>query len=991
MTTPQPRLIQYSAIFICSLLSTTPFLSGQTAAQLAEVSKKMETLKTFQERKNGNQIIATAEEIVQYYETNGLPVDDDLLEVRNLLSTRYFVQGEFRKSIDQDLAILRFQEANFPDNDERLAISYLNLCESCNQWRRTERARTYCRKAQQIMEAAQATDSEDYIYIFMELGTSAIYEGDYESAVTLYQKSLDLFLKIIGPDDAALTDFYYNISNAYLGQRAHKEALEYLRKAYRIDSLTNNPFGMADILDNMGAVYMDQGDYKRSEGFLKKAIQYYRKAGQSNHPHVAHAFNITGNCYLEMGKPTEARRAFNNALSVLEESAEDQPVKVSEACRGLAEGYQASNNFELAHSFLDRSEKLIVMDDGAELLADRAVDLSEYQKLIGAKANLAFRESRVLQSLDKLKLAAAYYDQSIQLINTIRAGYDGKNAKSQILSFNRKLFERALEANVVLLQQTRDTRYEEAIFKLMEQGKSMLLLESLRGDGAKRYAGIPEELIQAEKSLELDLSDVESDIQALRSGTPSITAGSLTEKQLAKLHSNLFTLRTKHRQIIDQMENEYPRYFAAKYDTTVILSNTIKETLLPPTGTLIEYFVGDEFTLIFKLMAKEIKVYKSEVSKAELEKQVRQMRNGIYGQQTAQAGSSLNNADTYQSSLQQYQEAAYFLFQKLISPLVADGLPKQLIIIPDGILGYVPFDALLQELPASGAPFRDFDFLIREHQISYNYSAVLWQEMREQPIQGRGKVLGVAPSFEVRTTDLALEGHTRGNLGPLDFNQPEVKSIKRMVGGKALIDQQATKAAFLSLAPDYRILHLSTHGLANNRIGKASFLAFTEIPDSIDENERLYVRELYNLDLNAEMVVLSACETGIGELQGGEGVISLARGFSYAGAKSIIMTLWKVDDAKSKELMVHYYRYLKEGLTKSAALQQSKLDIIANSRNDLAHPFYWASFVPMGDMSPVSLKPGISWWVILLVGIILLFSIYFFTKKPDILKTKYTS
>ena len=136
-------------------------------------------------------------------------------------------------------------------------------------------------------------------------------------------------------------------------------------------------------------------------------------------------------------------------------------------------------------------------------------------------------------------------------------------------------------------------------------------------------------------------------------------------------------------------------------------------------------------------------------------------------------------------------------------------------------------------------------------------------------------------------------------------------------------------------------------------MGDYSFLAFYELKDSI-ENEWLYNRELYDLELNADMVVLSACETGIGELQQGEGIISLARGFSYAGAKSIITSLWTVDDEEAPILMNSFYQYLDDGLSKDAALRQAKLDYIQNSPKP--HPYFWASFIPIGDMQPISFQ-----------------------------------
>ena len=163
------------------------------------------------------------------------------------------------------------------------------------------------------------------------------------------------------------------------------------------------------------------------------------------------------------------------------------------------------------------------------------------------------------------------------------------------------------------------------------------------------------------------------------------------------------------------------------------------------------------------------------------------------------------------------------------------------------------------------------------------------------------------------------------------------------------------------------------------RTGTFLFLAFHEISDSL-ENEKLYVRDLYNLTLDAEMVVLSACETGIGELQRGEGVISLARGFVYAGAGSLVTSLWSVDDLSTKQVMELFYQNLKSGQTKDAALRNAKLTYLASTPQK-AHPFYWAAFAPIGNMESIELGRGIGmgWYLgglaILLVGL------FFFRRK----------
>lgn len=143
----------------------------------------------------------------------------------------------------------------------------------------------------------------------------------------------------------------------------------------------------------------------------------------------------------------------------------------------------------------------------------------------------------------------------------------------------------------------------------------------------------------------------------------------------------------------------------------------------------------------------------------------------------------------------------------------------------------------------------------------------------------------------------------------------------------------------------------------NDKNSDLSYIAFTQHGDSTNQEELLYLRELYDLEIPADMVVLSACETGIGELQNGEGVISLARGFTYAGAKSIITSLWNVNDQKTADLMVDFYRNLKEGQQKDNALANAKRSYLQQTSGNLAHPFYWAGFIPIGNMDSIELTP----------------------------------
>jgi CHAT domain-containing protein len=321
---------------------------------------------------------------------------------------------------------------------------------------------------------------------------------------------------------------------------------------------------------------------------------------------------------------------------------------------------------------------------------------------------------------------------------------------------------------------------------------------------------------------------------------------------------------------------------------------------------------------------------------------------------------------------QKYANIGHELYVELFEPLVPYLKNKALVIVPGGVLGNLPFDALLASQAEQYDVFDRHDYLVRSYQISYAYSATLLREMKEGG-RKKGRFLGFAPSYRGDTLNVRSDPW-RAILGKLRFNRDEVIAIQKIMGGDIFLDTAATEARFLEKAPAAGIIHLATHAKANDRNSDYSYLAFYQIQDSL-ENELVFVKNLYNLRIRAALVVLSACETGVGELQRGEGVISLARGFSYSGAASIVTTLWSIDDGASAEIMVSFYRYLKKRLPKDEALRNAKLDYLNRKKNtNLSHPLFWAAFTPVGDMSPV--KTGYGWWAYALLTVSLLGFLY---------------
>ena len=221
----------------------------------------------------------------------------------------------------------------------------------------------------------------------------------------------------------------------------------------------------------------------------------------------------------------------------------------------------------------------------------------------------------------------------------------------------------------------------------------------------------------------------------------------------------------------------------------------------------------------------------------------------------------------------------------------------------------------------------------------------------------------------------------RGALSPLVYNEKELSLVSKIIPGDVYLKDQATKDHFITYSDNYQIIHLATHGKSNDQVGELSFIAFSEIPDSTDGNNKLFVKDLYGMRLNADLVVLSACETGLGELRNGSGLVSIAQGFTYAGAKSLVTSLWRIyDHPNTVQFMETFYQYIKQGDDIDYAIWKTKNKMISQSQT--AHPYFWAGFIPVGAMDAIPLiTPNISWWILSVALFLLLGGLFWRFKR----------
>jgi len=373
-----------------------------------------------------------------------------------------------------------------------------------------------------------------------------------------------------------------------------------------------------------------------------------------------------------------------------------------------------------------------------------------------------------------------------------------------------------------------------------------------------------------------------------------------------------------------------------KEDIRIPSIKDIKDNLVSENSALLNYFVGDSRVFVVCITASNHHVY--QFPKAELRSSIQTLL-GIVTEKPEDVQGFIHNSN------QLYDAYVAAIINQL--PVNID----ELVIIPDGAFSYLPFSLLVKESPNSKDWRPDLPYLLKDYAITYGYSASLLIQHKSAGTSASPNVIGFAPEFD------RFQNYSNLN------NKAELNKITDHYPVTAYLEDKAIRSVFFNQFANNDILHLATHAEANSIHPDSSFIVFS---DSL-----VYLKEIYQRSSNACMAVLSACETGVGNLQRGEGLFSLARAFTNAGIPSTTMSMWKVSDQATSQLMSAYYQYLSEGNTKHRALQKAKLRYMTDAeRASDNNPRNWASFLHYGDPVTVVGKSNFNWWWLVMIVII---------------------
>lgn len=795
------------------------------------------------------------------------------------------------------------------------------------------------------------------------------YRDNYQEALHAYREAYRLFQKHFEEEDYHTVNYIYQpLAILYIRFGDFQTAISLLKTCYQFFQRTGHTAGVARVLNDLviaeelagnlqAALHhldegLAQGDLSpKNQVLLQSAkARVLRSAGQQEAALTAigkafaelpkvdippsnlrewegHLWSTRGSIATELGQWKEALRSFEAGEALLrQESNISYRLALAEILVGKASLLRQRGAYESALQAYQ--EVLDIMIPGYE---PAALKVPAEGKLYGENMLLQALGGQVKTlrqwyhasgGLEKLETGLVASQRIFQVEQLLRRKFQDEGSELYSVQDIRGWSENAVLTALDLWKATGNSMHKATAFQFAERGKSVLLLESIAKANAEVQAGLPADVLSRERHLQRKTASLEERVFQLKSQSAADSLVIDAEQELVRT-------RQAYTAWMDTLEQRYPDYFRMKYDLEMTAVSGLQQQLLSEGQGLVEYFLGQETAIAFVLTTSGLEVVELNADYP-LTEQVQAFRASIEQFQ--------NGAADRQQLCEQYRALGYSLYQELVAPLKAvTHLPAQLLMVPSGVLGLLPFDALLTA-PVSDCAFAEMPYLLHQHEISYAYSAAFQQAVMQRPSNRRSSV-SFAPEFD-----------GAGGFAALAHTSKLAEAVAESTGGTAYLGQAATIAQLQQVAEEAGLLHLATHAQANPKAENFSFIAFADGRGGYDS---LFVKDIYLLPLQAELVVLSACETFFGKVYHGEGVINLARSFLSAGANSVVATLWAVNDETSYNLMAHFYEQLSAGQTRPGALHRAKLKQIQEGGRLGAHPVYWAGFTNVGKTSPL--------------------------------------
>ena len=716
----------------------------------------------------------------------------------------------------------------------------------------------------------------------------------------------------------------------------YEQALEYCNIGWEIKKKSQEEIAM--LQGTRANIYLEQKDYKKAKALFEEVYEMYTRP-----VHWDERISLLSSLARIAKEQNQLKQAQIHLEKALGEIDTYHPGK----CRERADILVAIGHFEAYKGNNDKAilcyheaVNQVVPDFESKHIFDNPDPVSFYPEpwimtALAAKAKALKKRYDIEHHIEDLKAAGEAYVLALEEMDILRSTYGVEQAKLYIGDYVYAYVEAAIEVYYLLYLQTKEEPYLMAIFQLMEKSKARVLKEALQKNEAILLSNIPGSIKKEEQTLRAIKADIATKLAMVRLENEAVE-----DSIIDLLDRDLLEAEQAYSNFLNQIMDKYPRYEASLVDPKGVSIATIQREKLDIDDLLIEYFWGKDAVYALWIRKNQSGVYKVD----DIERLSINLQHFL---------SYLRDRRKFPEDPKGFYTYATHTYNMLGLPQLLEGKSiDKLWIVPDGLLSYLPFEALI----TSSEPYDygNFDFLIKHCNTIYGYTTSMLFDTFKPSSKTRG-ILKVTPGFSANERGFSTLRYGDAETGKVEITS-DLKSI------------DASLSRFKELVGEHRIIHLSTHSEAseNSDVPKIEFI-----------DSSLLLPEIYALNLHADLVVLSSCETGIGTVQKGEGVMSLARGFIFSGAQSLISSMWKVNEQSTASIFSEFYDALSDGDTKAEALRNAKLHYLNTVESDAElSPYFWAGFIFLGNDSTLTISEPPYMAYILLISLFLGIVIY---------------
>lgn len=811
----------------------------------------------------------------------------------------------------------------------------------------------------------------------------------YRYITSDYRKALDQFrkeLRII-ESQASLTDIRakfansYNLATTYRLLENYEEALNHAFSALAViqTDTDNNQRSLLLSYSVIANILGDMKEFKRAADYHLKKIELGEEIYGVKHTELVNYYNNAALDFLSAKEFKEAFKYFKKAQKSIS-SPEGNEYLLSISHRSISSIYQVRGDYINAKKHLDTalafsSDNLFQLAsttstmagyyqelnqfDSALIMHQRALSYaitdfkwvslndnpSEEQlfsdpfnyRLLRDKAQCWLEKYQFEGDINALNQASKDYRLMDKLTQTYRDNFTMESSKLFFQSWNYSNYENAIETLYELHQRTGNKKHINDAWHLIEMNKSILLLENLMRAEKADLAGVPDEL-------KMSISKISEQIWRKRRDLTSCQQDeNCQESQLIEIRAEIKVAENSLDSCRKMVQQQSPDYYRLAYDKDLISLEKARR-MIDKDMVMLNYFATDNNYYLISV-SKETPLFHRIKRDSALNQSLRDFLTEVSGE-TLQT-------QKIKTGFDRFAKSSHLLSSLLIPAKSINARTRKITIIPDGLLSLLPFEALTTALPSySQVNFSALDYLIKTYQINYGYSATLWFRNGEnKSLEKNARLLGFGtPSISDSRNFANLAGTVK-----------ESEGLKVLNNAKVYMGSDALESTFKAVCSEADIIHLALHNANDVHNPLNSQLIFNK--NATEEDGALHLYELYGLQMQASLVVLSACATGVGDWQKGEGAYHMGRGFLYHGNPAMIISLWKIRDATVAGLMEKLYDDLSRGIDSDEALRNAKLQYIRQSDEITAHPSNWASLVGIGKTN-IKSKNLAGWYFI---------------------------